>query len=79
MQVLDFLDIQPSPADLISSNTLADHSPYIELLSIGLCPMIVQFGPHGVSFFDLAQDLYLYVWNRREKEAPVVPHASRPD
>jgi hypothetical protein len=35
--------------------------------------MIVQFGPYGVSFFHLAQDLYLYIWNRREKEAPVFP------
>jgi hypothetical protein len=26
--------------------------------------MIVQFGPYGVSFFHLAQDLYLYIWNR---------------
>src|SRR5205823_13472089 len=68
------LNVQPSPDDLVSLNTHQGHSHHILLLPIGLCPMIVQFGPDGVSFFHLPQDLYLYVWNSCEKEAPVFPH-----
>jgi hypothetical protein len=41
--------------------------------------MIVQFGPDGVSFFYLAQDLYLYVWNRGEEETPVFPYTCLPN
>ena len=36
MQLLDFLDIQPSPADQISLNAQQGHSPHRILLSIGL-------------------------------------------
>ncbi len=59
--LLNRLNVQPSPDELISLNTHQGHSPYSVLLPIGLCPMIVQFGPYGVSFFHFAQDLYLYV------------------
>lgn len=39
VQLLDFLDIQPSPADQISSNTQQGHSPHRILHSIGLRAM----------------------------------------
>src|ERR1051326_4689375 len=73
------LNVQASPGDLLSLNTLDSHSLHRVLLPIGLCPMIVQFGPDRVSFCYLAQDLYLYVWNRCEEEAPVFPHTCLPD
>src|SRR5947207_15693507 len=72
--LLKSLNIQSSPGDLVSLNTHQGHSHHIVLLPIDLCPMIVQFGPYSVSFFHLAKDLYLYVWNRREEEFPVFPH-----
>ncbi len=77
--LLYWLDVQPGPDDLVSLNTQEGHSPHSELLPIGLRPMIVQFGPYGVSFFHLVGDLYLYIWNRREKEAPVVPYPCLPN
>src|SRR5690348_844674 len=73
------LNVQASPDDLVSLNTLDSHSLHRVLLPISLCPMIVQFGPDRVSFFYLAQDLYLYVWNCAEEEVPVFPHARLPD
>src|ERR1051326_949573 len=73
------LNVQASPGDLLSLNTLNSHSPHRVLLPIGLCPMIGQFGPDRVSFFYLAQNLYLYIWNRREEETPVFPYTRLPD
>src|SRR6266516_4554240 len=75
---LHWIDVQSSPDDLISLNTKEDHSPHRVLLSIGLHPIIVQLCPYGISFFHLAQYLYLYIWNRLEEEAPVFPHACLP-
>lgn len=48
------------------------------LLSINMRSMIVQFGPHGVSLYCFNQHLYLEIWHRRKKEAPVFPHACLP-
>jgi hypothetical protein len=76
--LLYWLAVHPSPDDLVSLNTLEGHSPLNELLPIRLRPMKVQFGPYSVSLFHRAQDLYLQIWNRREKEAPVFPHPCWP-
>jgi hypothetical protein len=76
---LYWLDVQPSPDDLVRLNPLQGHSPYPVLLPIGLPPMKVQFGPDGVSFCHLAQDLDLDIWNRREEETPVFAHPSLSD
>src|SRR5205823_5206785 len=60
MWILNWLDVQPSPANLVSLDTLDGHSLYRELLSVGLRSMIMQFGPYCVSFFYLTEDIYLY-------------------
>lgn len=59
MWLLYWLDVQPGPADLVSLNTCEGNSFHKELLSIGLRPMIVQFGPDSVSYCHLVEDLYL--------------------
>src|SRR2546421_12115253 len=77
VQLLDFLDIQPGPDDLVSLNTQQGHSPRRLLCSTGLRSMKVQLGPDRVSFYRLIENLYLKIWHGREKEAPVFPHACR--
>jgi hypothetical protein len=78
LKFLYWLDVQPGPHNLVSLNTREGHSPYTEPLSIGLYTMIVQFGPYDISFCHLIEDLYLYIWNRREEEAPVFPYPCLP-
>ena len=63
MRRLYWLEVQPCPGDLSVLNALDGHTFHIELLSIDLRPMIVQFGPYGVSLCHLVEDHCMYIWD----------------
>src|SRR5215472_5383736 len=54
-------DVQLRPGDLLSLNACNGHPSCYMLLPIGLCSMIVQLGPHCISFYRFTQYLYLHI------------------
>jgi hypothetical protein len=77
--LLNRLNVQSGPDDLVSLNTLDGYPSRRLLLSIGLRSMKVQLSPDGVSFYHLIENLYPKIWHRREKETPVFPHSCLSD